>query len=396
MSITTPTLCLILGGLAFVLPPKAQEPAPTPVSPTRVGSDDWPLFRRDVGLAGVAAGELPDELDVAWTFQAGGAITSSPAYVRGWVYFGSDDGKVYCLAGADGSKLWEFPTDDLIEAPPLVVDGKVYIGSNDAWFYALDAETGELLWKKETGDKILGGANFHRTEEGLIIVVGSYDANLYGFDANSGEQLWVYTTDNYVNGTPAIHAGKAIFGGCDAILHVVDVQTGERVSGLELGTECHVAGSAAFVDGRAYFGHYGNQFVCVDIAKGESVWSYDSPRHAFFSSPSITSDKVVFGGRDRALHCAERATGAPLWTFKTRRKVDGSPVVAGDKVVFGSGDGRMYLLDLATGKELWSYDIGKSIIASPAVVMGRVYIGANDGRLYCFAEPTPKDRKDDK
>ena len=60
-------------------------------------------------------------------------------------------------------------------------------------------------------------------------------------------------------------------------------------------------------------------------------------------------------------------SGEPLWTFKTRRKVDSSPVVCGDKVVFGTGDGRLYLLDLETGKELWNYEVGKSIIASPAV-----------------------------
>ncbi len=356
---------------------------------------DWPIFRGDPNLSGIAATTLPDDLDLLWTYEAGGAITSSPVIADGLVYFGSDDQAMHCASAATGEPVWKFATDDLVEAPAIVAEGMVFFGSNDTFFYALDAKTGELRWKAATLDKILGGANLVRVGDKVIVVVGSYDANLYGFDAKTGDKLWVYETDNYVNGTPAIHDGRAIFGGCDAILHVVDVTTGKRATAVEIGAECHIAGSAAFVDGRAYFGHYGNQFVCVDVAKGEVVWSYDSPRQAFFSSPAVTADRVVFGGRDRYLHCARRSDGEPLWKFKTRRKVDSSPVVAGDAVVFGSGDGRMYILALEDGKERWSYDIGEPILSSPAVVDGRVYIGANDGQLYCFgAPPADGEQKD--
>ena len=42
-------------------------------------SDQWPMFRGDVGLAGIAEGKLGAELELLWTYAAGGAITSSPA-----------------------------------------------------------------------------------------------------------------------------------------------------------------------------------------------------------------------------------------------------------------------------------------------------------------------------
>lgn len=359
------------------------------------GRTAWPIFRGDAGLSGVAATELPRELELHWTYEAGGPITSSPVLSGGLVYFGSDDQKLHAVDAATGVGKWSFETQDFIEAPPFVAFGKVFIGSNDTHLYALDAATGELRWKKATGDKILASANAVELAAGPAIVIGSYDASLYCFDAKTGEQRWVYTTDNYINGTAAIHAGRAIFGGCDAILHVVDLVKGERASALELGGDCHIAGSIAFVDGRAYFGHYGNAFVCVDVAKNEVVWSYTSQDQAFFSSPAITQDRVVFGGRDRNLHCVKRDTGEAIWKFKTRRKVDSSPVVAGDKVIFGSGDGRLYLLALADGAELWSQDLGQPILSSPAVVAGKVYVGANDGLLYCFGAPRPKPAADD-
>ncbi len=353
---------------------------------------DWPIFRGDPALSGVAAGTLPDALELLWTYAAGGAITSSPVVANGAVVFGADDMKVHCVDARTGQGRWTYTTEDIIEAPPLLVDGGVYIGSSDMNVYALDAATGAHRWTFETNDKILGGANYQRTDDGLLIVVGSYDSNLYGLDAATGAKLWAYETDNYVNGTPAIGDGRAVFGGCDAVLHVVSTATGEGLGRVELGPESHVAGSVALAEGRAYFGHYGNQFVCVDLEKREVVWSYDSPRHAFFSSPAIGADRVIFGGRDRQLHCVKKDTGEELWSFATRRKVDGSPILVGDKVVFGSGDGRVFVLAAKDGKELWSYDIGKAVIASPAVVDGRVYIGANDGLLYAFGKASETDK----
>lgn len=375
---------------SFALAACGQEPQANdqaPAARAEAPATAWPIFRGTRGLSGVAAGSLPEAPELLWTFEAGGAITSSPVIAGGRVYFGSDDYKLYCLDALSGEALWSFPTEDMIEAPPTVVEETVYIGSNDFFFYAINAATGEQRWKVETGDKILGAANSLETDEGLCIVVGSYDSSLYGFDAATGKERWKYTTDNYINGTPAIDGDLTCFGGCDAILHVVSVSTGERFAAIDLGPESHVAGSAAIEDGRAYFGHYGNQFICLDLVTGETLWHYDNPRHAFFSSPALSEDRVVFGGRDKLLHCVAKEDGAPLWTFRTGRKVDSSPVICGEEVVFGSGDGRLYILDLASGEERWSYDIGKALISSPAVASGKIYIGCNDSKLYVFGTP---------
>lgn len=348
-------------------------------------SGDWPFYRGGPAMQGVAPGKLGDKPELAWSFETGDAIISSPVVVDGLVFVGSSDCFLYALDLETGEKRWAFETDDMIDAPPLILEGKVFFGSADFFFYALDAKSGELLWKFETDDKIVGGANYLQMPDGQIrLVVGSYDNRLYCLDAASGKKLWIYETDNYVNGTPAIHDGTVVFGGCDAVLHRVSVATGEAVSQLPLGQDCHVAGSVAMEKGKVYFGHYGNEFVCVDLKSGDLDWAYPSPTHAFFSSPAIAEDRLVFGGRDKKLHCVRKDSGEPLWTFKTKRKIDGSPLICGDKVVFGSGDGRVYMLALEDGKELWQFEVGRPIYSSPAIVDGMILIGANDGRLYAF------------
>ena len=381
---------LLLGLLPFLgqAAQDEQDPAPKPSV-----SSDWSMFRGDLAQTGLAAGSLGDEFEVLWTVEVGGAVTSSPVVVDGLVYFGSDDQFIRCVKLEDGEEVWAHETEDMIEAPPMVADGVVYCGSNDFYLYALDARTGERKWRYETDDKIMGGAAAVKTESGETrIVFGSYDTHLYCL-STEGELVWRYPTANYVNGTPAIWMNQAVFGGCDAILHVVDLNTGEASRQVELGAECHVAGSVALAGGRAYFGHYGNAFVAVDLNTGAPDWVYTHPSQPFFSSPAITDHVLVFGGRDKHIHCVTRDKGEKVWTYPTRRKVDASPVVCGDKVVVGSGDGILYVLNLNDGELVWSYEIGRSIFSSPAVVDGRILVGANDRRLYCFGPKTTEEKR---
>ncbi|MEC9049079.1 MAG: PQQ-binding-like beta-propeller repeat protein [Planctomycetota bacterium] len=351
-------------------------------------SSEWPHYRGNAQLHGVSAAAIGDAPALAWRFDTEGDILSSPVIADGVVYVGSTDNAVYAIDLSTGGQRWRFETKDMVEAPPLFLDGRVYVGSADFCFYALNAADGALAWKHETKDQILGGANWFRDAAGRArLLVGSYDANVYCFDVDGGQPLWTYQTDNYVNGSPAIAGREALFGGCDAALHLVDLETGAQTAKVELGEGCQVAGSVAMLGDRAYFGHYGNEFLRVDLDAGEVEWRYAGKRQGFCSSPAVDERYVVFGGRDRHLHCARRSDGAPLWKFRTKRKVDASPVICGDKVVFGSGDGRLYMLRIADGAKVWSYDIGKPIYSSPAVVDGKIVVGAGDKRVYAFSAP---------
>src|SRR5262245_38623798 len=196
---------------------------------------DWPMFRGNPALAGVAEGALPDKPVLLWTFKTEGPVKSSAAVVNGRVYIGSDDGNVYALNFGTGKKIWAFKTGGGIESSPLVLDSKLYIGSSDAFFYALDAETGKILWKFETGDKILGAPNWVPVRSDKRILVGSYDYKLYCFEAGTGKTNWAYETSNFINGSPAVAEGQTVFGGCDAILHVIRLTDGTKVKEVEAG-----------------------------------------------------------------------------------------------------------------------------------------------------------------
>jgi len=343
----------------------------------------WAVYRGGPSMMGVAPDRLADELKVVWKFKARGAVVSSPIIVANRVFVGSYDANCYCLDLDTGTLVWASKTGGGIEAPPTYVDGTVYVGDTDGLLYALNAADGKRKWKFETDDKILGAANWFRDPKTgkLRVVVGSYDFSLYCIDPDTGKQLWKYTSGNYINGGVAVWKGRTVFGGCDAVVHVVPPDGRDA---KEYDAEAYIAATAAIdPNGRVYVGNYDGGFLCLDIVTGKKIWSYGG-EEPFFSSPAVGPDKVVVGSRDTLIHCVDRKTGKKVWTFPTKGEINGSPVICGGKVVCGSGDGRLYLLRLADGKLIWSYDCGPGVSSSPAVAGGLVVIGADNGFVYCF------------
>ena len=123
-----------------------------------------------VVLFGSSADDQLRCLDLAtgltrWRFFAEGPIRLAPTLWKDRVFFGSDDGRVYCLDARDGKQLWHFragPTDRripgngrIISAWPVrsgvIVDGERIrfaaglFPSQGTFQYLLEAHTGDLL-----------------------------------------------------------------------------------------------------------------------------------------------------------------------------------------------------------------------------------------------------------
>src|SRR4030043_1258389 len=339
-------VCVLFAVLIINRPESGEEQTAVESAKPKFTVDDrsnWPMFRGERGLLGRASGTLPDSLAVVWKFKTNDSVKSSPAIVDDLVFIGSSDDNIYAIDLESGQQVWTFKTTDAIEAAPCVVEGSVFVGSLDGFLYALDAKDGSLKWKYKTDGQILGAANWTRSPDGrLWILVGSYANKLHFVASTDGKAVWTYETGNYINGSPAVSDQKAVFGGCDAMIHVVSLIDGSKVTQIDSGS--YIAASAAFLEGQVYIGNYDNIFMKADIAAGKVVWEYAGSDAPFFSSPAVGENIVVFGGRDKRVHCVGRDDGKGVWTFQTLGEVDSSPVICGDKVVVGSEDGRLSII----------------------------------------------------
>src|SRR5215472_6911892 len=124
---------------------------------------DSPMFRGDPAHSGVydTSGVL-QSAKVKWKFQTQGRVYSSPAVVKGVVYFGSTDHYLYAVDKDSGTLKWKSKTGSGITSSPAVENGAVYFGSYDGFFYAVDADTGKLKWKFQTaGERRYAGKHLH-------------------------------------------------------------------------------------------------------------------------------------------------------------------------------------------------------------------------------------------
>jgi outer membrane protein assembly factor BamB len=217
--------------------------------------------------------------------------------------------------------------------------------------------------------------------------VGSYDYFLHGVNALTGKCLWKYESENYINCSPAIFNGKAVFGGCDGFLHLVNLKDGKSDGKIQVAT--YVASSPAISENKAYVGDYDGGFSCFDLAQKKLVWKYENKEAAqpFIASPSIIDDKIVIGSRDKFVYCINKANGTVLWKINTGNRVDASTVVNKKQVLVVNMRGDVMLLDLKTGKTVWTYELGVAIMNTPAVVEGAIVLAGSDGNVYMLTNP---------
>lgn len=377
-----------------------------------IDDSDWPMFRGNSLLSGVATGKLTESLELLWTFTAEGkgeSIESSAAIVDGVVYLGTIGGFLYAIDLNDGKVRWRYFTDEsaagpaaaekadkpaaapsaggippAIKSSPAVADGKVFFGDEVGVFHCLNARSGKLIWKYDTGTgaEIISSANVI----GDRVLFGSWDENLYCLAAADGKEVWKFKTGGPVNCTPAVVEGRTFLSGCDALLRVINVEDGSEVGSCEM--ESQTGASPAVVGDRLFVGHMGSQVLGIDWKKPEVVWRYQHPERQFeyYSSAAATSELVVIGGRDKMVHGIDPKTGEAKWTFPTKGRVDSSPVIVGNRVFVGSQDGNIYGLVLGTGKELWRFAAGGKFTASPAIASERLVIGNDEGKVFCFGE----------
>jgi hypothetical protein len=160
-----------------------------------------------------------DTGDVRWQFYTGGPVRCAPVADKNRVYFGSDDGRLYCLSAADGAVRWQFRAvpsarkllgnQRMISAwpvrgGPVLKNDVVYFAAGvwpfeGVYVYALDADTGKVVW-------LNGGAGF-----------------LYGTHPHGADAMGGVTPQGYL----VIEDDELIVPCGSAYPAVFDLQTGQ-------------------------------------------------------------------------------------------------------------------------------------------------------------------------
>ena len=95
---------------------------------------NWPSFRGNQQLTGVAKSKLPADIELLWTFETEDAIESTAAIYAGIVYVGSLDGYLYAVNLDTGQVKWKYQATDEIKSSPSVSENTIYFGDEQGIF----------------------------------------------------------------------------------------------------------------------------------------------------------------------------------------------------------------------------------------------------------------------
>lgn len=363
-----------------------------------------------------------------WQFFSEGPVRFAPIAWKEKVYFGSDDGWLYCLALADGKLLWKVrgAPDDCperrhlgnnrlislwpVRGGPVLADDTIYFGAGlwptmgGVFVVAVDAQTGKLRWRNAEVSRLenvrLDHNDLHPSglsPQGYLVVEGDRLVVPNGrsmpavLDRATGKLL--HYLQGYRNGDCQVTAmgNYALVGQAG----VVDLRTGREVGSrwAAAGADApkafdlkkfhlfespslpykHVAGCtarSALADGRAYDLHQGT-FLAYDVEHAKLA-EYDSKIMGLAIKPWRWDPPL-------------------LWKLPTelpaKKPADTAILLAGNRL-YGHTGKTLMAVDLPAGEDAKPTLAWKQPMAGTAARLlaanGRLFVVTKEGRIVCL------------
>jgi outer membrane protein assembly factor BamB len=308
------------------------------------------------------------------------------------VYFGSSvDGTVTCVDNADrGREIWRFETDGPVRFAPSVAEGRVYFGSDDGSVYCVTADAGKQVWRKRTGpreDRIWGNQHMIsvwpvRTS---VLVDKGYAYWTAGIFPEEGMFVSRCRADDGSEGW-TVKADKPPQGYLLATSDRLFVPTGKTVPGIYARADGKRLGQ---VSG----GREGGSWALVSPDKA-SFWFGPGIHGEFFGFHARTSvplgklagarSLIVIGGHvyyatDTELVKVRREGLKEVW--RRKQAYPNTLIYAGGRL-FAGGNGGVAAFD-GEGNKVWSAPVDGTAFGL-AAADGSLFVSTDDGSIYSF------------
>ncbi len=379
------------------------------------------------------ASGAPSLSSIAWSFDTGDNIVSSPLAVDGLVYIGSINGKMFALHEADGTEAWSFQAKGEIIGSPTVAGNTLFFTSRDGQVYALDAQTGKTKWdytfKPNKAYKHLYASP--AIAYGTVFIPGHDGREPFeqpgwgampgiGLDVLTGQQVWrqkegrspqtfsscftilpntiilaqswaFVNTINLESGMFQLESKPNCTLGNGGITGAIAARNGkyyaiERLTGDQNG--CEPIGTVMVVDQEKigkYYARYSPTFPT--ITKGKKFIGITKGVDMMYNAAPAVTDTAMFVCCNTGALYALDATDPKkeLWTAQLGGKLMSAPSVASNIIYLGCNDGKTYAVNATDGSIAASIEIGGShITSSPYIGDGVVYIGSDNGKLFAL------------
>lgn len=339
-------------GLGTQSVPGAGTMAPDPVdlapqaAPKPIGSEEWPLYGRDLGNSRDGGPTGPSVAEAA---------TLGPV----WSFFS--------------------PRGDFT-GTPVVAKNTLVAGTNQGWVHALNASTGKVKWTRQVDAPINGTAAI-AGDRVIVPVAQPNSPRVVAYDLASGRKLWDTVIDTQKNadvyGSPTVWGDTAYIGVSALFGETGDPAVNVRGAVVALDTK---TGALRWKTHTVPEGHDGGSvwtIPAIDTATGRL---FVGTGNAYHEPAADTTDSVIaFDAATGKLVDHFQATAGDVWNG-TEKMVGAGPDYdfgaspqliegAGGRKLVGEGQksGTYWALDRQTMDPVWS-----AMTAPPGIFLGGI------------------------
>ncbi|MFH1898349.1 MAG: PQQ-binding-like beta-propeller repeat protein [Candidatus Desantisbacteria bacterium] len=324
-----------------------------------------------------------------WSFQTGQGIRNSSAILSNdkKLFFGSTDGKIYCLKSDTGEQLWAYETLKPIVSSPVMDtdDNVIYAGSRDGYLYSLTTD-GRLRWKYSIGESVESSPIIHN---GVIYII-SVSGELYAFLTN-GDIKWSIRLKGQGFSSPVVGLNGSVF---------VGVNGNENDSAIyaisELGKIQWKYPVTYGIRAAAGVGYDNSIYIGIKDKNGDNLYAFSEAgelKWKYATSGWINQSVMV--GPDGGIYAV---SNEPTGTSKIYRINDqgqsdwhhqigwiySAPSIDSSGIMYIGGDSTIYAMN-KDGEIIWAYTSKSRIASSPTISTdGMVYFGCMDGKMYAL------------
>jgi polyvinyl alcohol dehydrogenase (cytochrome) len=325
-------------------PPGATPPQNT--SWTMLGHDSRSSFYTE--NAGITL-ENARNLRVAWTYEAGAFVASTPAVADGTVYGNSPRG-VFALDAYTGVERWRNAASGGTSSP-TIVDGELYVNGASSVLFRLDPASGEEIWSTQIDTHAAAAGFSSPVVYRDVVIVGSasveevsaeanatFRGGMVAFERDTGAERWRYYT------VEPPHNGVAMWSSAS-----VDPELG------------------------LVYGTTGNNYTEEAGATSDSIFALNVETGALIWNRQLSEGDVF----------TIRAPRSPDSDFGTNPILFDATIGGAPRKLLGAGQksGMFWVLDRMTGEVVWS----RQVSGGSALIGGVFNNGAYDGERIIVA-----------
>lgn len=329
--------------------------------------------------------------ELVWKLETGYEFFSAPVLLDSVLYVGCNDMSFKAIDAGSGSVLWSHPVVCGLSGGASGDETRIWFGGQDGIVYCLDRNSGRSLWSTGLGYHVFSDAALFCD---TIILAGTSMGGVAALHAGTGRLLWSRELDGLVLG-PAVHDTIAVF-----VTESGDVSAFNPSGNVLWSRDFTSQPSAPTICAPSvYMGFSSGKVLAFSLAGGGTLWETQLPGvsgRTVVSRPVSAGSMLLAGTCDSRLVCLDRETGVLIWETAFENWMQVPPVVCDTLVYAPCDDKRLHVISLNSGELLESVELEGYSGTQPVMAGGVLYLGTAGGRFLALRGTPPEDGERDR